>query len=96
MQDKWVKEIFNEKIIIQLSNPLMHAMTCNSVYKKDEKEIEEIEMIKTQLRTLSKATQNLLNIFECEDTEIEPWMQTKISNATYIITELNNYVSNKE
>jgi hypothetical protein len=96
MQEKWIKEIFNEKMIIQLSNPMMSAMTGNPAYEKDEGEVEEIEMAKTQLRTLCKATQNLLMLFEGQVCEIEPWMQSKISNAAYIITELNNYVSNKQ
>lgn len=96
MQEKWIKEIFNEKMIIQLSNPMMQSMTGDENYSKSDEEIEEIEMAKTQLRTLCKATQNLLMLFESQVCEIEPWMQSKISNATYIISELNNYVSNKE
>ena len=96
MQEKWIKEIFNEKLLIQLSNPMMHAMTGDAAYQKNDDEIEEIEMAKTQLRTLYKATQNLLMLFESQVCEIEPWMQSKISNASYIMTELNNYVSNKE
>lgn len=96
MQEKWIKEIFNEKMIIALSNPMMQAMTGSSMYEKDPKEIEEIEMAMTELRTLCKATQNLLTMFETEVCEIEPWMQSKISKAAYIIGELNNYISNKE
>jgi hypothetical protein len=98
MQEKWIKEIFNEKMIIQLSNPMMSAITGNPTYdnNNDSEEAEEIEMAKTQLRTLCKATQNLLMLFETKECEIEPWMQSKISNASYIISELNNYVSNKE
>jgi hypothetical protein len=96
MQEKWINEIFNETMILSLSNPMMHAMTGSSMYEKDPKEIEEIEMAMTELRTLCKATQNLLTLFETEVCEIEPWMQSKISKASYIIGELNNYVSNKE
>ena len=96
MQEKWIKEIFNETMVIQLSNPTMHAMTGNAMYEKDPKEVEEIEMAMTELRTLCKATQNLLSMFETEICESEPWMQSKISKAAYIIGELNNYVSNKE
>lgn len=96
MQEKWIGEIFNEKMIIALSNPMMQAMTGSTMYQKDPKEIEEIEMAMTELRTLCKATQNLLTMFETEVCEIEPWMQSKISKAAYIIGELNNYISNKE
>lgn len=95
MQEKWIKEIFNEKIMIELSNPIMQAMTGSSMYEKDSEEAEEIEMAMTELRTLCKATQNLLTMFETEVCEIEPWMQSKISKASYIIGELNNYISNK-
>jgi hypothetical protein len=96
MQEKWINEIFTETMVLSLSNPMMHAMTGNAMYKKDDGEIEEIEMAMTELRTLCKATQNLLTMFETEVCEIEPWMQSKISKAAYIISELNNYVSNKE
>ena len=96
MQEKWINEIINEKFIISVSNPMMNAITGNPMYNQPDDKVEEIEMAMTELRTLCKATQNLLTMFETQVCEIEPWMQSKISKASYIIGELNNYVSNKE
>jgi hypothetical protein len=96
MQEKWINEIFTETMILSLSNPTMTGITGNPAYNQSDDKIEEIEMAMTELRTLCKATQNLLTMFETQVCEIEPWMQSKISKATYIIGELNNYVSNKE
>jgi hypothetical protein len=96
MQEKWINEIINEKFIISVSNPMMNAITGNPMYNHSDDKVEEIEMAMTELRTLCKATQNLLTMFESQVCEIEPWMQSKISKAAYIIGELNNYISNKE
>lgn len=96
MQEKWISEIIDEKFIISVSNPMMNAITGNPMYNQADDKVEEIEMAMTELRTLCKATQNLLTMFETQVCEIEPWMQSKISKAAYIIGELNNYISNKE
>ena len=91
MQDKWINEVFDEKMMM-ISNPIMHAITGNTDYCDTE---ETLEMNLTELRTLHSSTQNVIDCIN-KNKKIEPWMQKKINNASYAMTELNNYLSNSE
>ena len=71
MQDKWIEEIFNENLIM-LSNPIAHAITGDNQYCDTE---ETSEMILTELRTLLKSTQTVIDTIN--NKNIEPWMQKK-------------------
>ena len=49
MKDKWINDIFNEKVIMELSNPSMHAITGNPLYERSEKEIQ------TEIKSMNKS-----------------------------------------
>jgi thioredoxin-related protein len=95
MKDKWINDIFNEKVIMELSNPSMYAITGNPLYERSEKEIKIDENVKNKLRNISKNTQNLLTLFESQGCEIEPWIEDEIKKVEKIINELSNNI-NKE
>ena len=95
MQDKWIKDIFNEKVMIELSNPIMHSMTGDSMYQKDTEETAKIETVMEELRNINKTTKNLITVFESQTDEIDDSIIDKINEINKNIIELNTYLKNK-
>lgn len=96
MQDKWIKDIFNEKVMIELSNPIMHSMTGDARYEKDTDESLKIEAVMEELRSINKTTKNLITVFESQIGEIDSVTENKVKEINKLIGELNTYLKNKE
>lgn len=95
MQDKWIKDIFNEKVMIELSNPIMHSITGDSKYQKDTEETAKIETVMEELRNINKTAKNLITVFESQINEIDESVIDKINEINKNIIELNSYLKNK-
>lgn len=95
MKDSWIKEILNEKVISELSNPIMHSITGDERYNKNSDEIRYTDIVMENLKNINKNTKNLITVFESQINTIDNEIGDKINKINENLIELNELLKNK-